>query len=751
MPKVKYKKNGDWNDLDFSSGGSGSASIDDTNTSVDKTWSSDKINKQFNTIANETVVENGKLYLVRKDGTKIDTGTTLPTGGEVTDEQVQSAVTNYFAENPIEVGNSKNGYTYKYMGTPFQKLNSYQSWPIAGVQYDKSLDRVMCLVTDADKHVSATQYKLSLYSLNPQTCEVELIQTLKDNTVEPVISLSDAFGSQRGFLIDNDTGIYYKFHFGDDKIPKACKSEDKGVTWTDIPITETNSSSILFAGGNGQIIKTSSGRIICGLFGNGFAYTDDYFQNLTYVTSGRIASGGDTKIHEYEIIELEENELVALCRYSWNPTADGNWSANESAYLDEMAWITYSHDNGATWTVPVATNMRMDATNCCSFIDDDNYVNLFVGTRFFADGTTTFKNGMYFLKVSKDDLKNNNLKTGELMFYGNSQFYSDFGNLACCVDCRNNVHLFYNDGKESGTCRWHYIKGSKTTVNNSSIQENPTNKEIQTYNAIGIDTLLSLVYAHIGVIKNELLLKIGELPDSGGVENPTFWVTNSLISYVEIKESDLDYENGTFNETYGNYAYSLIQMTGKYDGTPNKTSYNPLFLNGNNTMKSLFTDLFASETGYTIEHDVYGKEFSSPSPLTIGNVYASNGNTNNSFYLSDGWNSNINEYSLSEAIANTLSTVGYSNYCKDNRRNTIAYIFDKINNCVKIAINGEIIATQTDVTTEGFTLFPSDSYFASYAKSIVSKGVQNRGFRFYTKALSETEILQNANYSNTLI
>lgn len=55
MPKVKYKKNGDWNDLDFSSGGSGSASIDDTNTSVDKTWSSDKINKQFQTIANKKV------------------------------------------------------------------------------------------------------------------------------------------------------------------------------------------------------------------------------------------------------------------------------------------------------------------------------------------------------------------------------------------------------------------------------------------------------------------------------------------------------------------------------------------------------------------------------------------------------------------------------------------------------------------------------------------------------------------------
>lgn len=41
--------------------------------------------EQLNNIANKTVVENGKLYLVRKDGTKIDTGTTLLTGGSGSD------------------------------------------------------------------------------------------------------------------------------------------------------------------------------------------------------------------------------------------------------------------------------------------------------------------------------------------------------------------------------------------------------------------------------------------------------------------------------------------------------------------------------------------------------------------------------------------------------------------------------------------------------------------------------------------
>lgn len=52
----------------------------ETNSSNIKT-----LDSQFKDIANKTVVENGKLYLVRKDGTKIDTGTTLPSNETGTD------------------------------------------------------------------------------------------------------------------------------------------------------------------------------------------------------------------------------------------------------------------------------------------------------------------------------------------------------------------------------------------------------------------------------------------------------------------------------------------------------------------------------------------------------------------------------------------------------------------------------------------------------------------------------------------
>lgn len=58
-----------------------SSKINDNGTGKDELWSADKVNAQFNTIAKKTIVENGKLFLLQEDGTKIDTGTTLPTGG----------------------------------------------------------------------------------------------------------------------------------------------------------------------------------------------------------------------------------------------------------------------------------------------------------------------------------------------------------------------------------------------------------------------------------------------------------------------------------------------------------------------------------------------------------------------------------------------------------------------------------------------------------------------------------------------
>ena len=74
----------------------GGATIDDVNTSTDKTWSSSKIDSQFKNIAKKTIIENNKLYLVKSDGTKLDDGTELSID-----------LTNYVTKNDL-----KNVVTY---------------------------------------------------------------------------------------------------------------------------------------------------------------------------------------------------------------------------------------------------------------------------------------------------------------------------------------------------------------------------------------------------------------------------------------------------------------------------------------------------------------------------------------------------------------------------------------------------------------------------------------------------------------
>lgn len=68
-----------------SSGGStggGEVTVDLSNYyKKNETYSKAQIDSQFKDIAYKTVVENNKLYLVKSDGTKIDEGTELPTGG----------------------------------------------------------------------------------------------------------------------------------------------------------------------------------------------------------------------------------------------------------------------------------------------------------------------------------------------------------------------------------------------------------------------------------------------------------------------------------------------------------------------------------------------------------------------------------------------------------------------------------------------------------------------------------------------
>ena len=83
--------------------GSGT-SIDDTNTTTDKTWSSSKIDSQFKDIAKKTIVEGNKIYLAKNDGTKLDEGTDLPTssGSSTADSITIKDTGNNFTATNVE-------------------------------------------------------------------------------------------------------------------------------------------------------------------------------------------------------------------------------------------------------------------------------------------------------------------------------------------------------------------------------------------------------------------------------------------------------------------------------------------------------------------------------------------------------------------------------------------------------------------------------------------------------------------------
>lgn len=73
------------------------------------------ISKLSDEIANEDLVigEDGRLYIKQGDGTEKGTGVELPLSGEVTDEQVQSAINNYITENGLTFSFTLTDAKYK--------------------------------------------------------------------------------------------------------------------------------------------------------------------------------------------------------------------------------------------------------------------------------------------------------------------------------------------------------------------------------------------------------------------------------------------------------------------------------------------------------------------------------------------------------------------------------------------------------------------------------------------------------------
>lgn len=111
--------------------------IDDTTTATNKTWSSSKIDSQIKDMAKKTSVENGILYLLKSDGTKIDTGTEIPIAN-VTDEQLTTIINRLIADGTLAALTIEDeSITYAKLSNDVKdkienSTNSFSSWLAIG-------------------------------------------------------------------------------------------------------------------------------------------------------------------------------------------------------------------------------------------------------------------------------------------------------------------------------------------------------------------------------------------------------------------------------------------------------------------------------------------------------------------------------------------------------------------------------------------------------------------------------------------
>lgn len=190
--------------------------VDDDGKYVKTTWvkgdkiSVERLNKieegieknstQYKDIANKTIVEGGKLYLVKSDGTKLDEGTDLPTSsGEKGDpgtsitissvvESAEDGGNNVVTFSDGSVLNVKNGnkgdsgtggnsvpvfYKTEFLGELYAQPggNDYVAWCPGDLRYDKKLDKYVMLAFCADKHGNATVKCIYQIVIDPYTFE----------------------------------------------------------------------------------------------------------------------------------------------------------------------------------------------------------------------------------------------------------------------------------------------------------------------------------------------------------------------------------------------------------------------------------------------------------------------------------------------------------------------------------------------------------------------------------------------------
>ena len=616
-------------------------------------------------------------------------------------------------------------YNFVNYGKVFPNNLDYQAWPLQVVEYDKSRHEIVCLVKENDAHVNPTIENLYVVRMNPQNFEIISKLKIYSNKDEDQIN-KEAFKYMRGFCVVD--GIYYKANYINGKIYIA-KSSDCGENWeTWIPIINNSPNKSISNCGK---LFYNNGRFIFEGFYNIIAYSDDNMTSFTYCNTVP-SSNEQTNVQSECDIIANGNNLMRIMRHSWSSSTTGYYNG---AFKNEPADLSFSYDNGITWTTTIQSTsiIDMSANNACHVIKD-GYVHLFVGSRrpylynieaTVPYGTVTKRGHIEYYLASLEDAFKDKFVHIKTLNLSENEINDNYSGIGCCLDEFDNVHLFYGDGNKSeqNYCRWKLLSSGgmspsygqifNSIINDSEIKREEQNEELKKY-----------MKRYVA----EELIKLGYYPDD-------YYIQDSIFTLTNILEANFSSDTGKLKTEFGNT--DIIVRTGPWDSNPSS-----VFRKGVITENKIKDFL---ESGFTIEavlkgglKNIGGNQGCSFVGISNANCFGYRKVSTKAFRVQNEVNvfaESIGTYDFNDGDGQ--DETGFS---------TISWTFNKGGN--NIYLNGNKIITgiiTEDQQSNGFDFlnFPTVKRWGGFQISLEIGDLAQ--LRIYKKELTESEIKQNYN------
>ncbi|MGG7620241.1 hyaluronate lyase N-terminal domain-containing protein [Bacillus coreaensis] len=440
-------------------------------------------------------------------GVKVGNGITLGSDGTI-------SVSGGSSGTAFEV------YKTEPIGELFNPPANYNARCPSNLQFDKTRGVYAVLINGANAHVftALNQY---FCIINPDTLV---------STTPKLISVVDTAGnpvtfdvsSSNNFMIFEDGTYMYILRKNGNY--HRITSVDSGVTWVDLgQIVVSPSNSLTTSSNIWGITKLSNGRLICG-FGaqpevrGKIMYSDDKGVNWTVVPVGTSYPSGTTSA-EPCIIEVSPNKLISLARRT-----TGGAPADSAP---EPALISFSTDNGATWTNyrNSTSILNMNASGATAFVHG-GIVEVFAASRYYsttANSNTGETGSIAHYIATLENAFNDNFTLKETTVYANAANSVNFHSPCVSIDDQKRLLLMYMDESEYPNTEVNYwfVRGGLGHV--SYKNRDGAKSPIFSYSGKYIDLLISNLRTDLA----SLQYAVSQISTGGGgVVNPP---TGTLI------------------------------------------------------------------------------------------------------------------------------------------------------------------------------------------------------------------------------